>query len=217
MPALPPIHQQAPTRSTYSTSHALVPFGQVHGAVARHSTTEQLEARVNTLEQAHKMLLEEIVNMQARSHAWITHHENEGQSRERELGGMKNALGTNSTTLSHMLYQISQTEKRLYQVQSQLNHLSDIVKRTKEDNHQEMDKRLDKQRLELEEKYSSLYSQLKHETRDMLSGLTSESRNGAKAITDVREGLLDLEDEMKTLVCICTKDCIVVMSYNNAL
>ena len=207
------------SRGLVANEHALVPR-------LRHGADEDIESRVCMLEQAHKMLLEELVNTQAHSHTWFNQHENECFE---EMGGVRNSLGVNSTTLSHLLNQVSEAEKRIFHMQSQLDQMGGMLQRTRNENmsiQREAEGGVTRQFKELEEKLTSCEERLlmlqkegdnqkkllSHQMSDMSTSLSSQGRSGARAIKDLQRSLKEVEHAVHILVgvayevwlfCVC--------------
>ena len=207
VPILPPIQSPKQSLVAPTQSRAVVPYNPSRSS----NTIEQLESRLNALEQAHKMLLEELVNTQSHSQAWITHHEKAGQLREKEIVSVREALGLSSSTLNQVLNQVRENERRLDAIQTKMDQLADTTHY--HDSHHSQQK-LAQQVQQLQDTFHhlqeqcSLLKQESHQHKESIStglaglttSLTSQGRSGAAAIRDLQESMTILEEEQKALV-----------------
>ena len=212
VPILPPIQSPKQSLVASTQSRAVVPYNRSNSS----NTIEQLESRLNALEQAHKMLLEELVNIQSHSQAWITHHEKAGQLREKEIVSVREALGLSSSTLNQVLNQVRENERRLDVIQTKMDQIVDSMHY--HDSHHSHQK-LTQQVQQLQEQ-CSLLKQESHQHKESIStdlaglttSMTSQGRSGAADIKDLQKSMTTLEEEQKTLVNLNTSITFVTVS-----
>ena len=215
VPILPPIQSPKQSLVTTTQSRAVVPYNPSHSS----NTIERLESRLNALEQAHKMLLEELVNTQSHSQAWITQHEKAGQLREKEIVSVREALGLSSSTLNQVLNQVRENERRLDVIQTKMDQLTDTM-------HYHSQQKLGQHVQQLQNTFHHLQEQCSHLKEEshqhkesistslagLTTSLTSQGRSGAAAIRDLQEGMTILEEEQKALVNYNTSITFVIVS-----
>ena len=216
---------KTPPRHTVSRSFhksetpllSLVPVA--HSTHHITSGNHDLESRVSTLEQANKMLLEEIINARANTHAtWFNHSDNPSFDRHgNEMGVAKSSLGMDPVTVSHIIKQSSETDKRVYLIQNQLDQLMEVIQRTREDTYEyhrdtnkELGRRiksLEKRFIGFEDHYITLQSNngdqkevWSRQLADLSTTLSNQIKSGAKAVTDLQRGLEAVETIIHNLV-----------------
>ena len=84
----------------------------------------ELERRISTLEQSHRLLLEELVRMQADSKAWLIHQQDGWRERDREVRSMRESFGASSSMMGELEHRITEKERR---ATDKMDHLSRSV------------------------------------------------------------------------------------------
>ncbi len=180
-----------------------------------------LETRVSMLEQANKLLLEEIINTRSNnSHPPISNeYMYDSQSFDhRDMGVARSNHG-----IDHILKQSSETDKRVHIIQNQLDRLIEIVQRTHDDTfvyhrdtHEELDgriKNLEKRFCKLEDHYITLQTEngnqkevWSRQLEELSTSLTGQIKNGTKAVNELRRGLEMIESIIHNLVGVVIID-----------
>ena len=187
VPSLPPI---SPDR------RAVVPYSRHHEQADADNTIrlENLETRVNVMEQAHKMLLEELVNMQSRSQSWITRC-----SKEDPLLKEKHQMvdWSDGPNISQLLDVVQNNEKRLDKFESKMEELNGLQQK------------LEHQVSQLQESLSHLQKQIKQEYSQyhknptltkLTTSLVSQEKNGTTAINELKDEMDILGKDHKAIV-----------------
>lgn len=145
-----------------------------------------LEARIGTLEQAHRMLLDEIANST----------------------GMGGAGGLNHThlTIAHILKTLTDTERQVHSIQTQLEQVMGVTQRTRDETYSYQRASwasMNDSIIELRDKVTGLQTEVEGQRKawsgnlaTMSSDLGQQIRNGAETANELEKRLKNVKLQM---------------------